>query len=435
MPGTPLRVEHLLIYGCAPFAVWRLRAHPRLVVQRPELTQLAVTMAWVTVWTLVVTLIGEASYASERKLISHAERYVRPIAVMALTIAAVGARPAHERERALRRSMSLMVTLLQVNAVVAALSVFIDLRPMLAGFWGPDSVVDGELFNPTYAGGRFTGVFTQAAEAGLAYALGLLCWVYLVLQRGRVGWRDVFGAAMLVVGGMLTVSKVVLFVGLPLAILLMGLTGVGRRMMKPYSLALLGIFGVGVALGTQQWMGWDFLVWTVIGSGDPNVDWLSDTVFRYSGGRVGVDGTMLRDLFARVISEAPVWGLGFGAFTNLDSAYVEFFAQGGSVGLLGYVFLLMSMTWTAVRLVGQRMAGGVLMLFIACLIIVAGLGAPVITMNRFSTMLWVVMALLYPVSDRSPSAAPASLPIARQLVTPDRTVHVQSAGGTRAYRG
>jgi O-antigen ligase len=109
----------------------------------------------------------------------------------------------------------------------------------------------------------------------------------------------------------------------------------------------------------------------------------------------------VKNLVREVWHEAPVQGLGFASAVTLDNAYVEFLFQGGVIGLAGYVAVLGVMGWIGLSHYVAGREEGRLLLCCFVFLVGAGVGAPVLTINRFSTAFWVFfVSLLFLIDSR-----------------------------------
>lgn len=110
--------------------------------------------------------------------------------------------------------------------------------------------------------------------------------------------------------------------------------------------------------------------------------------------RYGEEGAGVLKKFQEVNEASPIYGFGFGYENALDSAYLMHYFHGGLLGLGIYASIIAGIWW----MIGlgffhlQKGLSG-LLTAIGMLVVVAGLGAPVLTMNRSSILLWVLFAL------------------------------------------
>lgn len=234
--------------------------------------------------------------------------------------------------------------------------------------------------------GRFSGIFNQPAEAGLMYSVALLAAIYLYRQRAVL--LAATGIA-LSLGGVLTVSKVFLLVGLPAALwqVLRSAGGQGRRMAALVAGALIawGVLRSGVA---PRWTGAKYLS-RLLPGGD------QDPLALYTAGRFA-SGSGLAQVAEAVRGSSPVWGFGAGGLgAAYDNAWIEALAINGIAGaalLTGIVVVLAHAWWSTRRTIGEaesRLAGGLVAVLVG-----AAMGVPSLTANRCATIVWLLLALL-----------------------------------------
>ena len=84
-----------------------------------------------------------------------------------------------------------------------------------------------------------------------------------------------------------------------------------------------------------------------------------------------------------------------------DNAYVEFFLYGGVVGLFLCLGILLVIFLTALQ--GLRTDFNWELLIFLILIIGASIGAPVLTLNRSSIFLWVIIVITFMILAKSES--------------------------------
>jgi hypothetical protein len=326
----------------------------------------------------------------------------------------------------LLRTVSWMVVgAMALNGALALVTSFVgfDGVPFLSRFWsaGGSGVPVAEL---AAGSGRYSGIFNQPAEAGVAYSLAAFCLVYLVRSGTSVPRKAWLAAwALIILGGLLTLSKIFVVGGVFIAAGLI-LTGRPHRVLLSASAIATTVIVVG--LGSLGWLG----TWGASGT----VGWYVDSIragdslaYTASAGRFGEPGerraTMqesdiseeaspaaddpgipdefeqpggLIDLGREVLGQNPWFGLGAGgAPVSYDSTWIEAIIVAGSVGgvcvLSVHVALLVG--WIRLRRGLPReewkLGGAVLILTWG-----ASFGLPSLTGNRESSLVWVFLSLL-----------------------------------------
>jgi hypothetical protein len=312
--------------------------------------------------------------------------YLIPVAVMVLTWWwALQAEP----HTALRAAAPILVGAMCVNAVIqwAQLAAGNPSLGILPKFWdaapstGSVAALAGE-------NGRYTGIFDQPAEAGIASGVAILLLIWMVRRRvWRSPWA-IAAAVLLASGGIIALSKVFLLAAIPAAVVTV-LRGSARiRVIVSAAAAAGAAWLAGVAGLLPAWSpGSTYLAALTHPAGS-----LSAT---YTAGRYGAGGTLAPE-FADVLHAAPIAGFGAGGLlAAYDSLWQQVFV---TAGLLGVILIAAVMAMLAWRLAGLRrlmplpewqLAAGVLFLAAG-----ASLGIPSLTANRAGTMLWLVLGLL-----------------------------------------
>ncbi len=394
-PVSGIRTEQVVVYGLFAVALMSLR-WCRFRFTRAAVLALGLLTAAALVAVLgTVMPVPELTGFGRASALAGLDNLALPLAVLVTlwTLLDLGA----DRERLLALVCRVVIWAMCLNAVLAYASQGHDLTPVLSRFW--DNTVVGNTVTDTVAGrasqlGRYTGIFNQPAEAGEMYSMALLAAIY----HYRCDLLRFAGASLLItVGGLLTVSKVFLLVGLPIAAwqVLRQSHGRGRRFV------LLAAAAVAVAALAQsgigpQWIGGNFLAQLL----HPGAN--GDALHLYTGGRLG-NSSSLHTVVAAVLHDSPWFGFGAGGLAvPYDDAWVEALCVAGLYGALLYTMLLatLAVCWLRRRVPAgsarSRLGGGLVLLVIG-----ASVGLPALTANRVATIAWLLigLVLLSPGSD------------------------------------
>jgi hypothetical protein len=300
----------------------------------------------------------------------------------------------------------IIVAAMGANALIAMAQLAMgkaEISGLLPHFWsgstGPDSVASAAAEN-----GRFSGIFNQPADAGIAYGLALFCLIYLTRRAARPQWKPVWGlAVLLLTGGVLSVSKTFILGALPIAAVV-----VARRQRARSRVIAATAFG-GAALWVLAVLhvlpAWP--AGTAAAKGLASAGSLTSQV---TGLRYGSGGT-LAPVLADVLRSSPWAGFGAGGLnTPYDSLWVEALVVAGILGvvLMACVLALLTVRWARQRGVlspAQRsLAGASLALAVG-----ASLGIPSVTSDPAAALLWLIMGVLItgqPARRPSPVARP-----------------------------
>jgi len=278
-----------------------------------------------------------------------------------------------------------------VNAAVSLAQLVTGNAAMLSflpRFWGtpgsPGSVAANAAEN-----GRFTGIFNQPAEAGVAYGAALFLLIYLAQRREIRAGTAVLCAAAFIIGGTLTVSKVFLLGAPPLAVMMTLRTPRGRiRVIACCAAAAAMLWLLGRVHLLPPWPRGAATLGRLL---HPP----GSLAAEYTAGRYGTGGS-LGLVVSDVLHASPWYGFGAGGLaTAYDSLWVQVLVLGGIAGVIlaAVVLLMLAFRLWCLRgvtgLAEWNLAGAVLVLAIG-----ASLGLPSLTANRDATLLWLVLGIL-----------------------------------------
>jgi hypothetical protein len=275
-------------------------------------------------------------------------------------------------------------TVLEVIQLAAGNATAVGVLPH---FWDAPAQAVGSVAANAAQNGRYSGIFGQPAEAGVAYGVALL----LVIWVARQGWRPalvIVCAVLLVTGGVITLSKVFLLDALPIAAMTV-LHGRARIRVITVTAGVVGLFWLAGSGGVLP--GWHLGSVALASLAHPG----TSLTTQYSAGRYGAGGILTRRA-ADILHAAPIAGFGAGG-VNLayDSLWFEVLAVSGIMGLIlaTAALVVLATQWArlrrSLRSAEWQLAGAVLVLALG-----ASAGLPSLTANRCATLLWLVLGLL-----------------------------------------
>lgn len=378
-----IRTEQCLVYGAA------LLLLPHFLTHCSMRRSVA---AFTGIWMFILAIALCASLDGSRAvlgILANLDSMLVPITAVFVSYLTTR----HCREEALAHLAGCLCTVLVVHSLWVVAGLFFNTMPISAYFWGPTAAQ--QLYWAGSAGanaamvGRVTGIFNQPLESGAMYSIGLFAWVYLVKKRGAIRFRDLLTVLALLIGGIPSVSKTFILGGLPIAVvyLVLPLTRRGIR----WTVALVSVLAVLVfAFSTIPWSGQNFFTRLFRAPGDEGL------ISLWTGRRFGGDGGSIARQFAIVAAQSPWIGLGFGVSIPcpIDNAYFGMYLYGGVLGLFAYLFLLVGLWGDALILHRTLKPEGGLFLALVVCIVGAGLGGPVITLNRVSVVLGLFLGIL-----------------------------------------
>jgi len=376
----------VLVYGqlalCLPFVGLRLRlGHAAIVVIS--------LLGSILVLALIGAVVPQGSTMdlTRGSLVAELDNLATPLAAILLVHIwlTIGA----NRRQLLHVVASVIVVGACVNAVIAFFATRVDLSPILSSFWEgsqrslPNEFSLGSVAQNAAALGRQSGIYNQPAEAGLFYGLAFLGAVYIFSRRP--GWLAL-ACSCIVLGGVLSVSKVFLLVAFPIGAwqLLRVTKGRVKRILA------VTFVGLGAAMAAQagflsDWAGATFLNRLL----DPRE---GSVISLYTAGRFGSSGSVSAG-FTDILHLSPWFGLGAGRVKLIyDSGWLEAMVVAGLGGvvLMASVFAVLARAWLAKRTSGpaSRLGGALIVLALG-----AEFGIPAFTANRAGTLLWFLLSL------------------------------------------
>lgn len=408
-----VRTEQMAMYGSAMGIV--LTQWPRLLrILRPVAPLFILWGAYAAVACVATIFVRSELPWPPGSLLAGMDNALLPLATL-ITSAFWGFLA---RDRKLLRVVALtFVGAMSLNSVLALAAAYAgnENLPFMRRFWAADGPgLTVALLAEQM--GRFSGVFNQPAEAGIAYSLAAFCLLYLVRTGSQVpSWLLVAMWVLIILGGLLTISKIFLVGGVFVAGLLLMTDRKHRAVMGLSATATVVVATLAAAVG---WAGaWG--ISTMFSWYRVSVERGDSRLYTLSAGRFGKSGTDSSSSSAElpsgplaiaqeVVDKHPWFGVGArGAQVAYDTMWIEALI---TAGLLG-VMLVAAAHVTLVLQCMQRwrvMGRPEWLLFAAVVILILGssLGIPSLTGNREGTLLWMFVGLL--LTSRVPVDRPRS---------------------------
>ncbi len=322
---------------------------------------------------------------------------VMPLLVMIITWYWTLRAPPEQLILAIARIIPAAMTANAVLALAQLALSNVTLGGFLPPFWdtasGTVSVAELAVEN-----GRYTGIFDQPAEAGLAYGLALLCVIYLV-RRGMRWQLAGVCAALLVTGGTLSLSKAFLLGALPLAAWAIARSsGVRMRILAGGAMGAAAMLLAGSLGLLPSWAAGHNTLESLL---HPTASLVSV----YTGDRYGPGGGTLGPVAADVLHASPWAGFGAsGLDVPYDSLWLEILVLSGIIGVILMCAALATLGWRWLRLrtvtapAERSLAGSVLVLTVG-----TSLGFSTLTANRVGILAWLILGVLLTGRDYGPA--------------------------------
>lgn len=377
-----LRVDHLVIYGYSYLFVLIYFLNKKEIV-KPTGTFLLIWMLASMIFALV-TFMGRVD--NFMSVIPDLDNILQPLAILVIFGSILSSQEGGYREK-LKSVSKCLIILLSLNTIWIFIGFIYNLDAINHYFWRSNV---GSLAAQM---GRYSGIFNQPAEAGVAYSVGLFAWLYLVESSSKIKIKQILALVMMFIGGIFTISKIFLFGG----ILVFFFGAMLNRRFRKSIIKILLLFSALAVVPyyylTKSWDGFWFLMRFFDGTESNSGIVKLITAGRFSsGGNASQQST----LFTEVWDNSPIFGEGFGKYQTVDSAFFSFFSMGGMIGLVLYILILLFFVITSLRFIShfQKSPESKLYLYVTLLIIGGSFGVPVLTINRASIVLLVFIGLL-----------------------------------------
>lgn len=397
-----LKLDNVVIYPLALLVLFAYLAEKH----KPERHSLLLFGAWLYFFCYLLlrtTLSDEAKDMSS--MLAEIKNFTQPLAIMMLFVSTGFLKTKENCQKLMVNASKVLVFMLCMNTLWIYVGFYYDTTPINAMFWGGEESVGARaLLN-----GRYGGVFNQPMESGVTYSMGLLAWLY---AAGRVRFRNILVLVLLIAGGLVSISKVFLFGGIPMFILGLFMSKMVRKQTAKIFIwfAILAAYPINYL--SEHWRGAKYLV-KFFRPGDNR-----SMVDVFTAGRYGGDGQWNQnDLYGGVWQQHPLIGMGIAYNQVKDSEFFHFFGSGGLIGLCMYCLFLLMFIWYFVHY--RKHIGPtkemVFFGFLVILIVIGSFGAPIFTLNRSSVVLWTFIGLLLQYYSLSQKEEKSTIPVPKYL--------------------
>ena len=242
--------------------------------------------------------------------------------------------------------------------------------------------------------GRYTGIFNQPFEAGLAYGAGLISILFILILEKDLSCRLIkpaflnLGLFGVVAGGILSVSKVFfpLAIFISFVFFLWASKGLSKKIFR-------NLFAIAIMLPAflyflrDQWSGLNYFLRLVIF--DRNTDLLE----LFSAGRFSFRSGGNAAVTSHLNDSNLIFGYGLGSVSAPDNAYLEILYFGGVVGVLIYLIVLLALFHFSIKGLRRQPVLAKYLISLLVFSLFAGLGAPVFTVNRANFFLIIPLII------------------------------------------
>ena len=392
-PSLGIRLDQLMIYGIFLF----LLLSGSLKFPR-ENTSVSILFLLLSLFMFpFIGAINPEYVVSNSLLLAQIENYLQPIIIFLIFFSLLPSNK-QEIEVILRFGLELILWLLSLNTIF---SIYIFLNPdttliniftgskIIGDFGGYSDVTLAELNLTT---GKFAGVFNQTFIVGFVYSLGLLIWVYLYKNNQEYSLKTPIFLILILIGGVMSFSKVFLVIGAPLFLILLGF----KRSLIFFIFIIFAFFSMLLIypnlfelVSDYKAMNYIFRLLTGFSGDFLNI---------YTSSRLGSDSAVIEGIIY-IISSKPLFGFGYGSIETSDFSFYEIVSLGGLMGLFAYTFLLLILITPIfnLRSLRDKYFYG---LFLS-LTYISSLAAPIFTANRVSILIWFIIVMAYSRSQKN----------------------------------
>lgn len=389
-----LKLEHFMVYGVGACIFMTFPGSIKTVVWGPLKLLMLSWVGLIAIQCLGLAwryLSGLGEIVPGRTFASM-EHHLQPLILVACSTVMIRRLGVEGQNKALNLAIQLLIWALTINSAMILFAMATGAFGLF-GVWLPPGGLEGDsVWRLSIEMGRFGGIFNQPFESGIAYSLGVISWVYNTrLEKLKI--LDYLKLLLLIFGGIISISKVFILIGLPLFLLALYWFRVSRRIIFNWRLFLVaGSAFLAVGYLTSFWSGLDFFLRLFRPSAG------QDLIDLYTANRFGGSETQVKEYFTWVMNRSPILGIGFSPFQVIDNGFLSAFAGGGVLGLACFIAFLLLLIRHCFRCVG--MLRKLATLFIL-LMLGATMGGPAFTINRAGTLFWTMLPWIFLMGNRT----------------------------------
>jgi len=306
IPGEYLRVQHLVVY---PLFLYAVCMNARRFISSLQIKEVGfvflfffLMICWGGISTIIMKFKGFWNLIG---VLSATDSLVLPIAVICIVSYCINHLEVLYTKRLFIKCINIYIIIMIIDGLLILLHVFTGISYLFEFF--VDSNRDGSVSEKALSMGRYTGIFNQPFEAGLASSLGMFLIFFRIKYFQKIHRLDFIGFVIIPFVGILSVSKAFLLICPPL--LLIYLIHKNQIWVK-HLLIFLFFTLIGIMIlftfVIRHWNGADVLLRYL----DTNsIKDINSGISRYSSGRYTEDSSV-REKMLYIISNDPVFGFG-----------------------------------------------------------------------------------------------------------------------------
>lgn len=376
-----IRLEHIVIYPLLILALFSfLLNKDRKVSYFPII--IALCFASIILFASLSTLFGLIEVDLSR-VFSQVDNWLQPASIAVISFVWGKHFP---------KAINWCIGLLAINSMIQIYQASTgDIESIGAWVLADDSGIS--VASNSAQNGRYLGIFNQPFELGVAYSVTLIAWVYQVVRGQIKRTYALLSIVFIIIGGALCVSKAFIIL-MPFILIFQLLWEIKYNTINitwsgiASLVVALSIMIAIVVLSLSQWSGAEYLA-RLFDPSQANGNFLSF----YSADRLGNSDTNVLANFAYIEQTSPIAGFGFSSVETVDNGWLDAYAQGGLPAVMFVLTLIIYMFFWGWN--HRHTQEGRTLSIIAIYLSLAILGAPALTVNRASIILWVTIFAVY----------------------------------------
>jgi hypothetical protein len=390
-----IRLEHFLIYPLFVISIL-IKSRKKTILNRtPDLFSIAFLWSAMLLWFIFVTLIHIGQYKNYTSIFATIDNFLIPVCMIVVLTTILTDYSILDLIETLRRVILTLLIILLINSTLIIIHMIFDISFFFNLFLPlSNNLTESTVWSRSLNMGRYIGIFSTPFESGIVYSLGMFSWIYLFKKQAK----NLFSYILLLglfMGGILSVSKAFIL-AIPLFLLFyfrhnkIRLVLNGRVLLYVFSLIpLILILQKKIIV---QWEGLSYFLRLF------NLK-SNNFISLFTGGRLGFEETGVKTTLFKVFEEVPLHGFGMANRTTVDMAYLEIMWIGGIIGLVFYIGVLGIVLYSTLKNRKITLESTYLN-FLSLYVIFVSLGAPVLTKNKFSTIYWMILTLIFMINSK-----------------------------------
>ena len=260
-PAMGLRMDHLLIYPSALiFFIFYF-----FILNRPIILTNDILIILFSFF--LINIIGFFSYIfsldetiKTYEVLADMENYIQPVLLIFLTCFFVASIKDINIDSLIINIVKIFLIFLTINTFVGIALLYIGPNEYLYLIGGPPDAEGKNVTERALGAARSGGFFSQPLDAGIAYSIGMIAWLYLIDKIDSKKAISILSLAqflIIILGGIVAASKVVYIVGWGLSFLyIFFYSDLYKKLFGTLKLIFISVFFIFfVYLGIENWQG------------------------------------------------------------------------------------------------------------------------------------------------------------------------------------